>query len=91
MALRRVFGWCILGLTAAQVVAVNFFFVLNAIGYIPWAPNTPFHVSDDLFKVFAVSIFASVLALGYGVTKSLFPGASEGIVENVSKLFGRKD
>jgi hypothetical protein len=101
LKLRGRYGAWVLALTIFQVVAINVFFGVDAIGYVPIncvpyhvqkEPFTclPFHVSDDLFKVFAVSVFASVIALGYGVTRSLFPGEQGGFWSFVLGLFGKK-
>ena len=89
LQLRRQYGWTVLILTIFQVLAINAFFAFDALGTIPFTPFC-FHVSDDLFKVFGISVFASVIALGYGVTKSLFPGEG-GFWSAVLGFFGKKE
>lgn len=113
VALRRQYGWTVLILTIAQVVAVNAFFLFDGLGMVPtfaigWIgpfntggmaiipmdlrTSLPFHPSEGVFKVFAVSVFASVIALGYGVTRSLFPGESGGgFWSFLSSVLGKKD
>lgn len=88
IGLRRTYGLIVLVVTALQVLAINTLFVFEAIGEI--GPGIPFHVSDDLFKTFIITVFATVAALGTVVTRSLFPGDGDGFWSNLFSAFKHK-
>lgn len=88
LRLRNIYAiWTAL-IATFQIVLVNLFFILNAISTVP-GTGLPFHVDESIFKVFTVSVFASVIALALIVTRNLFPG--EGFLNSLLGLFGKKD
>lgn len=86
LGLRDRYAGSVLWISVGQIIGINVFFALDAIGSIP-GTSLPFKVSDDLFKVFAISVFAAVIAVFYGVTRSLFPG--EGLWASIVDFFHR--
>ena len=74
----------------AEIVSLMLFFVADGLGQIPGTKLT-FHVSDELFKTYTYSA-SVVTALALWVTRSLFPGESEGggFWDFMLALFGKK-
>jgi hypothetical protein len=66
--LKRIYGFAILGLMAAQLIVVNTGFLLYAgIGY-GWAPPTA------AIQVWLVATFVQIVSVVVVITNSLFPG-----------------
>ncbi|GAC1442792.1 MAG: hypothetical protein NVS2B8_20250 [Vulcanimicrobiaceae bacterium] len=78
LGLRKRYGLAMLGLVVGQVVALNAYVV--AIGLHVLA------IDADVFKVFAVSVFAEVVALALVITRSLFPTTPEPTLESLRHL-----
>jgi hypothetical protein len=91
--LRGRYSFWILAVLVFQTLAITAFFAIDGFGGIPDThPYIGFHVSDDLFKVYAVSVFASIVALGFIITKNLFPADGPGFWGSVLNLvMGRHD
>ncbi len=68
MQLRDRYGLNILIITAVQVAFVDIMFVANG-----FSDVTHLHISDDIFKTYTISVFATVIALATVVTRNLFP------------------
>jgi hypothetical protein len=88
LKLRKAYAYPVLYLSVGQVAVVNIFFGCNAVARMPWFGSwsgLPFHVSDDLFKVFAISVFSEVIALCFIVTRHLFPG-EKGLIEDLASF-----
>ncbi len=70
-----------LSLVIGQVVAVNVYFVLIGAAVI--------HIDADVFKTFAVSVFAEIVALALVVTRSLFPTPSSSMLDSIGDLVSK--
>jgi len=89
LKLRKAYAYPVLILSVFQVFMVNVFFGCNAVERMPWFgtwAGMPFHVSDDLFKVFAISVFSEVIALCFIVTRHLFPGDKGTLLEDLASF-----
>jgi hypothetical protein len=85
---RAWYARALLILLCAQAIAINVFFVLVGCHRLA--------ISDDVFKTFAVSVFAEIVALPLIVTRSLFPSKNKSttdiLLDFMSERFtGAKD
>jgi NADH:ubiquinone oxidoreductase subunit K len=81
ITLRKDYGKAMLSLVIGQVVAVNVYFVLIGTATI--------HIDADVFKTFAVSVFAEIVALALVVTRSLFPPPSNSMLDSIGDLVSK--
>jgi hypothetical protein len=75
---RRSYAKWLLRLVIVQVIVLNVILIFMGAGYL--------HIPDDVFKTFAISVFAEVVALPLIVARGLFPTKSSPIEEIVQKL-----
>ncbi len=81
--LRGNYGFILLWVTVLQLIAINVAFFAYGLRLIS--------IEADLFKVFAVSVFAEVVALSLVVTQSLFPRRGMLFEDIAEKLFRRNE
>ncbi len=82
LELRGNYGRSLLWVTVLQLIAINAAFFAYGLRAIT--------VEADLFKVFAVSVFAEVVALSLVVTQSLFPRKGMTLDDVMDKLSGKR-
>lgn len=94
LKLRKHYAYVVLWLTTAQIVIMPALFLMEGIGTFAGCPNVAkcwhftFHVSDDLFKAYIYSA-AAVIAIGFWVTRSLFPAEGSNFWEFLLGIFGK--
>jgi hypothetical protein len=95
LELRKHYAYVVSGITIGQICLTTMFFLLEGIGTFAGCPDVKkcwhftFHVSDDLFKTYMWAASA-VVAIGFWVTRSLFPAESHNFLDFLASLFGKK-
>ena len=95
LKLRKHYAYFVLFMTVGQIILTAVFFLMDGIGTFAGCPDVKkcwhftFHVSDDLFKVYTYSA-AAVVAIGFWVTRSLFPAEGHNFWDMVAGVFSKK-